>query len=227
MNEFNEQNSFNQSVSGKEKSNKGLIIVIVILTIAVLSLGGYICYDKIFNKPTNNNQEQNTNNNQQNQTPDKKTEPKANKVLYDTSSYGNDLYQIVELTDDGTVLVTINGTGERLNGEEKIIKKEVLKNVNKTFKVLAGQSDVCAGNTRLMFIMNDSSLSYLDIDQLECGDTIKIVNNVANLKDIVEVTEKIAPGACLDDGSYCEPDIHSVYAIDKNGTKVDITNKLQ
>jgi len=141
-----------------------------------------------------------------------KGETKENKVLFDTTSYGNDDVEKVELTSDGVVLVTMTGT------ENDVNKKEVAKDVTKTFMVQVGQADICEGNKRLMFVHKDGTASYLNIDELTCGQKI-VVEKLDGVKNI----EKFEVKTVKYDG---EPDGHTAYAITKSGKKIDISEKI-
>ena len=133
-------------------------------------------------------------------------------VLFDTTSYGNDDVEKVEITYNGTVLVTMTGT------ENDVNKKEVAKNVTKTFMVQVGQADICEGNKRLMFVHKDGTASYLNIDELTCGQKI-VVEKLDGVKNI----EKFEVKTVKYDG---EPDGHTAYAITKSGKKIDISEKI-
>ena len=216
-----------------KETKKGIgalgVILIVLLCVGITAPSAWYLGKKMGEKDNQqqvdnkNNNDQKESNNNANNTNNTKSDG-VKEVLYDSTYLGNDVVQIVELTEDDKILVTIKG--ELLDNKKEVIKEEVFNNVNKAYKVHAGQSDVCMGNFKLMFIMNDSTISYLDMDQLVCGDDVVTAKNVANLKDIVEITEKITPGPCSDDIDWCEPDKHSVYAIDKNGKQTDITDFL-
>ena len=185
----------------KKRSNTWLIVLLVLI---ILGLVGYICYDKFFakeSKPVLTNG--------------------VKQVLYDNTSYGEDVVDIVELTKGGSVLVTIKSS-DSIN----VDSKEVLSNVDQAFKVKTGVSDICEGNTKLIFIMKDSTISYLDIDELVCGNSIKVVNNFASLNNIVNIVKEEKLGECDKDSSYCEPSYNIVYAIDKDGNKINISEKF-
>jgi flagellar basal body-associated protein FliL len=62
---------------------------------------------------------------------EEKQDYKIKEVLFDTTSYGNDDVEKVELTSDGVVLVTITGT------ENDVNKKEIAKDVVKTYLLYA------------------------------------------------------------------------------------------
>ncbi len=133
-------------------------------------------------------------------------------VLFDTTSYGNDDVEKVEITYNGTVLVTIKGT------DNDVERKEVAKNVVKTFTVQVGQSDICEGNKRIMFVHKDGTASYLNIDELVCGRKI-VVENLKGFKNI----DKFEVKTVKYEG---EPDGYITYVITKDGKKTDISNKI-
>ena len=138
---------------------------------------------------------------------------KIKEVLFDTTSYGNDDVEKVELTTDGVVLVSITGTGEN-----DVTRKEVAKNVVKTFVVQVGQADICEGNKRIMFIHKNGTASYINIDELTCGQEID-VDDLEGFKNI----EKFEVKTVKYDG---EPDAHITYVITKDGKKTDISDEI-
>ncbi len=135
-------------------------------------------------------------------------------VLYDTTSYGNDTVEKVELTTDGTVLVSITGD-DKVN----MNRKEVAHGVEKTFKVNVGKSDICEGNTRIILLDGEGAATFIDIDDLVCGHnlTVKTIDGVGYITNIEDKTVKYEG----------EPDGHEVYAVTKDGKKVDISDKLE
>ena len=147
---------------------------------------------------------------------------KIKEVLYDNTSYGNDDVEKVELTNDGVVLVSINGTGyddsEDKEVSFKINRVEVASNVSKTFSIHVGTSDICEGNRRIMFIHKDGTVSYINIDDLACGQMINVIK-FEGLKDVLKFEEKIVK-------HEGEPNEYIVYAVTKDGNKTDITEKI-
>ena len=194
-------------------------VVIIILLILTLGLSGFIVYDKViqkeavkeFSKCSDNNESEN--------------EIKIKEVLDKSMDENNEGY-IIELTDDNRVLVTLKGKGGNGGKDNNIIRRQVLSDVSKSFIVRAGQSDMCAGNTKMMFILNDGSVAYIDIDMLDCGQTIKVLSNVFDLENIVDITQEETKGKCYDNTDYCEPVISKVFVTDKNGNKTEITSSF-
>ena len=97
--------------------------------------------------------------------------------------------------------------------------KSIATNVSSTAVVKAGQSDVCEGNTRLVFISKEGTLSYLDIDSLVCGKKISI-KDVDGYKNIAAVyNEEVKT-------NEYEPINYKVFARDKDGNVKEITKDL-
>ena len=138
---------------------------------------------------------------------------KIKKVLFDTKKYGNDDVEKVELTTDGIVLVSITGSEEN-----DVTRQEVATKVVKTYMVQVGQADICEGNKRLMFIHKNGTASYLNIDELTCGQDI-LVQKLEGYKDI----DKFEVETVKNDG---EPDAHIAYVITKDGKKTDISDEI-
>ncbi len=139
-------------------------------------------------------------------------------VLYDTTSRGNYSIEKVELTNDGTVLVSIIE-----NNKVLVDRLEVEKAVMNTYEVHVGISEMCEGNVRLIFDKGDDYFSYLNVDDLVCGH--KITNNkitgLSNVDKIEEETEESSK-----DEESDAPDKYVVYAVDGNGNKTNISDKL-
>jgi len=195
-----------------EKKYKIIIGVLVVLLVAALCV---ICF--LLGRDTKKEEprkEPETKEIEKEEKPEepKKEETKENKILFDTTSYGNDDVEKVELTSDGVVLVTMTGT------ENDVNKKEVAKNVTKTFMVQVGQADICEGNKRLMFVHKDGTASYLNIDELTCGQKI-VVEKLDGVKNI----EKFEVKTVKYDG---EPDGHVTYVVTKDGKKTDISSEI-
>lgn len=136
-------------------------------------------------------------------------------VIYDTSSRGNDSVEKVELTTDGRILVSI------IDKNEIIVNRlEVEKGVDKYYLVHVNQSDYCEGNTRLI-LDQGYVYYYMNIDSLVCAHRIieeKI--NTIGMGSIVNIEEE------KKQYSEDEPYSYTVYAVDSNGNKTDISDKI-
>lgn len=123
--------------------------------------------------------------------------------------------------DKSDIKVELDSKGEAFLTYKEVDAKDksVATNVSSTAVVQAGQSDVCEGHTRLMFISKEGTLSYLDIDALVCGKKIT-VKDVDGYKNIVAVYNED-----FKTNDY-EPILHKVFTRDKDGTVKEITNDL-
>lgn len=197
----------------EEKKNK-YIWIIVILLIIILGLMGFICYDKFFNVSTQDNNvvDQKDNNNVVDN--EKEESIVIKEVLYDTSKYVGDTPVLVELTNTGKVLASFTDKKDTFHDREV-----VFTDINKAALVHFGKSDVCEGNARLVFIMNDTTLSDLDIDMLVCGREIKTETNIAGLHGIVEVYEEEEENV-----PKYEPQGYRVFAKSTSDTVTEITD---
>ena len=214
----------------KEKKLKitiGVLVLLLIVSIGVIVV--LVTKDKKEEGPSKNtetkevekkevpeeekeeNEEEKKKNNEEEKTKENK-KYKIKKVLFDTTSYGNDDIEKVELTDDGIVLVSMTGV------EKEVKRKEVLKDVTKTFEVRVGQSDICEGNKRIMFVHKDGTASYLNIDELTCWHSI-VVNKISGLKNVDKFEEKVIK-------HEGEPNEYVTYVITKDGEETDISQKL-
>ncbi len=189
--------------------NKKYKIIIGVLVVLLVVALGVICL-----LVTKNNEKEEPKEESETKEVEKKIEKEyeIKEVLYDTTSYGNDDVEKVELTNDGIVLVTITGT------EEDVTRKEVANNVVDTYIVKVSQSDTCEGNKRIIFVGEDRTATYINIDSLVCGHEIE-VEPLEGVKNIDYFDTK----AVKQNG---EPDYNLVYVITKDGNKKDITNFL-
>ena len=129
-----------------------------------------------------------------------------NTIVFDSSDIK------VELNASGDALLTYDGIDAK--------DKKIASNVSSTAIVHAGQSDVCEGNERLIFIMKDGSISYLNIDKLVCGSELEVKNNIGGYEDIAAVYDEQKKV-----NDY-EPVLYTVYARDKDGLIYNITDAL-
>ena len=206
----------------KKGVKPGIIVVICILCIAIVAPISWFVGKSMAEKQ--NKMEEKSSNT------DKSSEVvKIKKSLFDTTgkkvdteSKGNSTVEKVELTEDNKVLVTM--TGEYLDSNDKTVKldtknKEVAQKVKDAVLVHVGQSDICEGNAKLVFILEDGTLSYLDVDKLVCGHEIAVgtVSGVSNIVSVSEEKKQV---------NQYEPYKYTVYAEDKDGKKIDISSKL-
>ena len=137
------------------------------------------------------------------------------KVAYESKDPEGNLILKVELTTTGEALLSY------YDGEEKLENIKIAEDVVLVQGVHVGMSDICAGNARVIFIHKNTSISSLNVDQLECGNTISITKNVAGLKNIVEIKE-----ITNHSGSPYEPNNYTVYAVDSNGKEHNLNEAL-
>ena len=157
-------------------------------------------------KPVDGNEEQ---------TKNYEKDYEVEKILYDTTDYGNDTIELVELTTDKKIIATIKENN-------KIIKKEkIADSVIDTYLVHVGMSDTCEGNARLIILSENNNYSYLNIDALTCGHEISL-KELKELNNIVSIEEVEEKSKYRD-----EPNNYIVYAIDKNDNRIDISDKLE
>ncbi len=117
-------------------------------------------------------------------------------------------------------------TGTIIAGSELLDKTVVLEDVKKHFEVYASQSDICFGNSWLLFTQNNGDLKAMSIDSLGCGNEVKVKdlsfivkeNNLENIIEIYDVENK--------DVGPTEPYYYSVFVKDENGKTVEITDEL-
>ncbi len=145
----------------------------------------------------------------------KKEETKGkDKILFDaTGEEFLDEKALVVLTTDKKVVV--NYTNEK---GKYITDNVIATDVKETFIVHAGMDDMCWGNERIIIVTKSKTL-YLSIDDMMCGNKL-VTKDLKGLEGITKVEEK-ANGT----GEY-EPADYTVYATDKNGKRINITDRL-
>ncbi len=138
---------------------------------------------------------------------------KIKEVLFDTTSYGNNSIEKVELTEDGDILLSI------IDNDEIIVNRlELFVSVEKSYLVHVGQSDTCEGNARLIFDRGNNLYTYLNIDDFVCSHKVT-TGNIMGLENVQDIEEKV-------EKFEGEPDIYKVYAVDKQENKSEISDKL-
>ena len=201
--------------------NKGIkplwVIIICVICIAIVSPISWMLGKSSIDSQPNTNEKSMPE--KQNDTTDStEVDTTDNNFVAKEEIYASyDKDKIVEITENGKVLVTMtNASGDG----EKIEKQEIIRDVKATSIVHVGQSDVCEGNAKLIFILENGKVSYLDIDMLVCEGRIA-VHNIPNLNNIVEVTEKEEASEYQND-----PPFYTVYAKDKDGNIIDISSEF-
>ncbi|MBQ7140976.1 MAG: hypothetical protein IJO32_05680 [Bacilli bacterium] len=117
-----------------EKKNTGLIVLVVVLSIAVLGLGGFIVYDKVLKSEKEDNNKIETNNNQMNQSNNINKLDDTKEIVYTEISYNitghndemNGLSEIPQINLDtkNTIDININ----IIDFFKKIMKTNKFKN---------------------------------------------------------------------------------------------------
>lgn len=117
-------------------------------------------------------------------------------------------------------------TGTIIAGSELLDKTIVLEDVKNYFEVYASQSDICFGNSWLLFTQNNGGLKAMSIDSLGCSNEVKVKdlsfivkeNNLENIIEIYDVENR--------DVGPTEPYYYSVFVKDEKGKTVEITDEL-
>ncbi len=192
------------------KKNKGLIVIIVMLIIALLGTIGYILYDKgiIFSNKNN------TEVKQEEKKEEIKQEARKQNVITKTVITENEKeenYYKVELTSNNEVIVNTDNIKDQM----------VEKNVKNAIRLQYGQSDLCLGNSIIMMLKDDNTISGFKLDDIVCGEESSVILNTKlnDLKGIVDVYNKK-----IESSSSYEPNSYNVLVKFENGTEKDITS---
>lgn len=168
-------------MENEKKNNNGLIAALVILSILVLGLGGYIVYDKVIsnkNVESNNQNIDSSNSNSKNKIEQQKTYKSyqvGDKVSLIDSSSWNVLDNSTE-SDEFVTLLSI----DNINKEYNITFKNASTYISTTYKsnlitkINANNDDI--KETRLLTLEDISKLSGIEVSKLVPGESLE--NNV-------------------------------------------------
>ena len=205
-----------------EKKNTSLIVFIVILSLLVLGLGGFITYDKVFKEKDNKNNNDNENNNV-------KVELKEMKDVQIVN--GDDVNVLVDTLGNAYVLMPKKPNIDDNNYDAKIMKSNLLQfEKNSTKYNINGYVNSNNENTitgyklnvsnvlsvynlghHFIFLKKDGTLSYF-YDDIASEEFLKL-KNISNVKDAVSVS-----------GSNF---LYSPYAITKDGTEISLKDYIK
>ncbi len=125
--------------------------------------------------------------------------------------------------DDGETSGGKKYSVEWVNGDV-IVKlgsdsKVITSNIDEYYDFHYGVSDICEGNRVLIFVSNKKIVSSLSVDQLSCGDNIKVKNDFSKVGTFSSLVQK---------SKYYnenQPLTYSIYAVNADtGSELDITN---
>ena len=115
--------------------------------------------------------------------------------------------------NDKTLKVISNELGEEV----------IANNVNKTYDIYAGMSDVCEGNRWIIASTEDNKFIALSVDSLICGSKIKTIDVSAELAK-KKIDDVISIYNTKTFTNQYEPKKYEVYAITENGESTEITS---
>ena len=220
----------------EKKDKKAIVAIIVTALVCILVIAPLAWYagKKAAEKDTSteqketNKEKEKENNNEGTPASEVKEEEITIEKIPETKKYTIKSVALEEKDPEGKLMikVEITTTGEALlthqeYAEEPFENVKIAEDVILALPVHVGQSDICAGNARVMFIHKDKTVSAFYVDDLECGNTIKVKKNVGGLTDIVEIREQIEESE-----SPYEPNNFKVYAVDSNKKMHDISENL-
>lgn len=213
----NEINDLNKQ---KESKNNGNWIIIAILIIIIIALVGYMVYDKIIvNKNTSNNVINSESNNETNNNANESNKNNQQPSIESNSEIDNSndlvIYNDKYLAPDEFYKVSLRYSKDNNLAILLINDKEYLDNIAEYFVVNNG-GDICAGNEHIVFLLNDGTISGLNVDDMICGNKITIENNISSLKNVVNVYKSLV--SCNEN----EPCFYNVFAQTKDGTSIQI-----
>ena len=181
-----------------EKKKNNLIPIVIILIVLVLGLGGFIVYDKVLNNEDNDvvDNNKNCNNDYINKFYLNMSKNKQIQEFFGDSIYGIvDTKGNVYFNSDKNVNLTTNLEKKEYNIDGYITKIGSNSNIFKGYKIPI--SDVVntyfsyvgnSGSSYVFLIKKDGNVGYIKIDKELDGISIKFVDTIANLKNIVSFT---------------------------------------
>ena len=223
----------------KDKKTIIAIVVLVVICLLVVAPVAWFAGKQVANKESSNETKEKQDNKKE-EKQEKPEEPKKEekevlkeetitiektpetkeytiqKVAYEQKDPEGNVMMKVELTTTGEALLSYYG-----DEENKLENIKIAEDVVLVQGVHVGMSDICAGNARVIFIHKNTSISSLNVDQLECGDSIEVTKNVDGLTDIVEIKE-----ITNHSGSPYEPNNYTVYAVDSKGEEYNLNEAL-
>jgi len=224
----------------ENNKSKGLIVLVIILSILVVGFGGYIFYDKVLKK-TNNETQEFQNGNQKNE--------ENNSQDNNSTNYNYTLSKRTTIQEIGkgyfNILIDTQGnaylsTGGNLDYEKDEILKTNVKNIEKKFKTYSPKDYISyggdsteitayklnmtnvltsfyvyvgnGGSSYFVFIKENGKLSYLSYDKLIHNGEIYLqdINNLDNIISVVENYYSMTP-----------------YAIDVNGNEISLYDYIK
>lgn len=209
----NEQMNKEVGMDKPPKKNMVPLIIIMVLLIGIgIGVGYYFGTKGNGGSSSTNTSDKNSknsgkdNNNTNNTDNDDKQNSENKKELYNASGIK------VELDENGEAFLSY--------AEIDADNKSIVSNVKSYLLVQAGQSDVCEGNKRLLFVLNDGTVSSLNIDSLVCGKKLEVKNKIANLNNVVAIRDS------LEKSGTNEPENHVIYAQTSDSKEYNITKVL-
>lgn len=221
-----------------ENKNTGLISIIVILSLLVVGLGGFVIYDKVLSndKIEDNNIDNNNDNSNNDIKEDDNKDYQYNLTKRTELQAVRNGYVEVVVDTDGNAYLSLIGN---LDYEDDEYLKNNLLKLQKSFKNYSPKNYISHGNKKTLnsykldiekvltvyfvnmgnggssyfvFIKENGTLSYLSNDSIIYNGEINLknINSLDNVVSVVENTYTMTP-----------------YAIDLNGTEISLYDYIK
>ncbi len=218
----------------EKKSNRGLVIALVLFVVLSLGLGGYIVYSQILNQPKDNSNEvsKNTQNEEENNTEEEEQTPirvvdfyfDSVAIVQDGEVYvnvhgstsdvdnlfGAGTYQTLVATQGTYQEYTFNNFEYKFNDNSTFTGMKLnTSNVDKVYSYAYGQA--LANNYGLILLNKDKTLSIISLYSLITGKAdVTLVSELSNIESVI--TENIGG--------------MSTYAITQTGEKINLVDYI-
>ena len=130
-------------------------------------------------------------------------------LVYSDGSEDNKIYSM----NDKTLKVISTELGEKV----------IVENVNKTYDIYAGMSDVCEGNRWIIASTEDNKFIAVSVDAMVCGSKIKTIDVSAELTK-KKLNDTVSIYNTKTFTNQYEPQKYEVYAINEDGKSTVITD---
>ena len=130
-------------------------------------------------------------------------------LVYSDGAEENKIYAM----NDKSLKVISNELGEKV----------IAENINKTYDIYAGQSDICEGNRWIVANTEDNKFIAVSIDAMICGSEIKTLDVSEELAK-KKLNNTISIYTTKKFTNQYEPTVTQVYALSEDGISTEITN---
>ena len=225
-NNFNQEPVENNEVINK-KSNKGLIIFLLLIIIGLLTVIGLIYFrviklnEKECPKCEECKKVEQNNVDNENKKVEQNNVVNENKEVVNQDIPANSKLIIAEgINDDAPYEITWNSDKSVTVNSKYLNNVIAAKNIKRVYTVHFGQSDICEGNSVIVMLNEDNKISAISLDNISCGrwnelTYYKKLDSLKGIKNIYERAKFV---------NEYEPLSYTIKAQLTDGSELDITS---